>query len=141
MALPRPEPGLVARYGYLWRYESEAGRETSKDRPACIVATVSRHVGGVEVVLLPITTRPPAATEPAIELPVRVKQHLGMDAKPAWVILTECNIDTWPTPDLAEIPGRPEVFAYGYLPPRLFGQIRDAFAETVRVRRARLVRR
>jgi hypothetical protein len=102
---------------------------------------IDRTADNAEVVLLPITTRRPASVQAAIALPPRVKQHLGLDAKSAWVIVSECNIDTWPTPDLAEIPGRPDVFAYGYLPPRLFRQIRDAFTETVRVRRARIVRR
>lgn len=143
MVLPRPEPGLVIRYAYLWRHESDAGGGPLKDRPACLVATLrrGRRAVGAEVVLLPITTRLPAATDVAVELPARVKQHLGLDVQRAWVIVSECNVDIWPTPDLAAIPGRPGAFAYGHLPPRLFDRIRDSFVETARTRQIRLVKR
>lgn len=43
MSLPRPQPGLVIRYAYLWKREYDQGRdEGSKDRPCAIVMTVPR---------------------------------------------------------------------------------------------------
>jgi hypothetical protein len=42
MPLPRPEPGLVIHFGYLWRHEHEAGQEDgSTSRPCLIVMAVS----------------------------------------------------------------------------------------------------
>ena len=38
MALPKPVPGLVIRYSYLWHREYLEGREDGqKDRPCAIV--------------------------------------------------------------------------------------------------------
>jgi hypothetical protein len=35
ITLPKPEPGLVIRYSYLWHDEHRQGREEGvKDRPA-----------------------------------------------------------------------------------------------------------
>jgi hypothetical protein len=57
-------------------------------------------------VFLPIThTAPNAASgEVGIEIPPRVKQHLGLDWERSWVIVSECNLDSWPSPDLRQLP-------------------------------------
>jgi hypothetical protein len=57
------------------------------------------------------------------------------------VIVSEANVDTWPSPDLARIPERGNAFEYGHLPPALFAQIKALFLEAVRSRRASLVAR
>jgi probable addiction module antidote protein len=61
MSFPAPRPGLVVRYGFLWRHEYEvAADEASKDRPcAVVVATSSGHAGDIRVMVSPITHRPP----------------------------------------------------------------------------------
>jgi hypothetical protein len=138
MPLPPPEVGLVIRYGYLWRREADRRQRQSKDRPACIVAAV---VGTEEttIVLLPITRSPPRSDSGAIELPAKVKAHLGLDPEPSWVIVSECNVDAWPSPDV--IPIQRGQYAYGMLPPRLFRQIRDLFVGRARAKRMLVVRR
>src|SRR5664279_3990243 len=134
MPLPPPEVGLVIRYGYLWRHEADRRRHQSKDRPACIVAAVTR-AEGTSIVVLPIARSPPRSDVGAIELPPRVKAHLGLDPEPSWVIVAECNVDVWPSPDLAPLPGSRGHYVYGLLPPRLFRQIRDSFVERARAKR------
>lgn len=131
----------MVRYAYLWRREAARRRDPSKDRPACIVAAIGRSAGGTDVVLLPITHTPPSHGEAAAELPVRVKRHLGLDASRSWVLLTECNIDSWPSPELTALPGQPGNFAYGFLPPRLFREIRDGFVAQARAGRMATTRR
>ena len=50
MALPKPEPGLVICYAYLWHEEAEAGQEEgTKDRP-CVVVVSTEHAEGETVV-------------------------------------------------------------------------------------------
>jgi hypothetical protein len=93
------------------------------------------------VMLLPITHSAPTPDQVGIELPPRVRDHLGLDADPSWVIVSECNLDGWPSPDLRQIPGRRGRFHYGHLPPRLFTTIRDAFVENYRARRVSIVPR
>ena len=91
--------------------------------------------------LLPITHSAPAAGESAIEIPQKVKQHLGLDAERSWVVVSECNIDGWPSPDLRQLPGQPGRFHYGHLPPRLFKVIRDTFLSAYQAKQVAVVNR
>ncbi len=125
MTLPDPEPGLVISYAYLWHHEHAAGREEGlKHRPCVIVLSVSRDPGGTTRVLVaPITHARPADPEIGIEIPARVKHHLGLDSQPSWVIVDELNEFAWPGFDLRPVPGDARRVAFGFLPPRLFADI------------------
>lgn len=127
MALPDPAPGLVVRYDYLWTHEAAAGRDQGKDRPACLVAASDAAARPRFVVLLPITHTAPAGDTVGIEIPQRVRQALGLDEAPSWVIVSEYNVDEWPSAGLSPLPGRPGAFAYGFLPPGLFAEIKARF--------------
>ena len=122
MPLPKPEPGLVIAYDYLWRHEHEAGRhEGTKVRPCAIVVAIEKSKGAVEVVVAPITHLEPLSPSEGIEIPRKVKQHLGLDHERSWIIVTDLNVFAWPGYDLRPVAssdsGR---FDYGFLPPRLF---------------------
>jgi len=84
-------------------------------------------VAGREVVtVVPITHTPPADPAGAVEIPAALKAHLGLDALPSWIIVTETNDFLWPGPDLRPVPGsKPGRFDYGMLPPRFFAHLRD----------------
>lgn len=127
MALPDPAPGLVVRYDYLWTHEAAAGRDQGKDRPACLVAASDATARPRFVVLLPITHTAPAGDTVGMEIPQRVRQALGLDEAPSWVIVSEHNVDEWPSAGLSPLPGRPGSFAYGFLPPGLFAEIKARF--------------
>lgn len=141
MALPEPKPGLVIRYDYLWSHEAKAGRDQGKERPACLVAASDSSVRPRFVVILPITHSPPDHETIGIEIPSRVRQALGLDDAPSWVIVSEHNVDEWPNGGLAPLPGRPDVSSYGFIPPRLFAQVKEKFLELSRQRRSSGVRR
>lgn len=141
MAIPEPKPGLVIRYDYLWSHEAAAGRDQGKDRPACLVAASDSSVRPRFVVILPITHSPPDEGTVGIEIPARVRQALGLDDAPSWVIVSEYNVDEWPNGGLAPLPGRPGVFSYGFIPPRLFAQVKEKFLELSEQRRSSGVRR
>jgi hypothetical protein len=125
MALPDPQPGLVISYSYLWHHEHRAGREEGlKSRPCVIVLAIDQwDDGGTLVRVVPVTHSPPTDPAVAIELPQRVKQHLGLDADRSWVVVDEVNDFVWPGYDLRPIPGAPHRIDYGFLPPRLFRSI------------------
>lgn len=127
MPLPVPEAGLVICYEFLWSNEAASGEtEGAKKRPAVIVIAVKNQSGETVTVVVPITHSPPRDPAFAIEVPLRVKQHLGLDEQRSWVILDELNEFIWPGLDIYPIPGgRPGQFAYGFLPPALFKQIKD----------------
>lgn len=141
MALPDPKPGLIVRYDYLWSREAKAGRDQGKDRPACLVAASDSLTKPRFVVLLPITHSPPKAGTEAVEIPAKIKQALGLDDAPSWVIVSEYNVDEWPNAGLSPLPGKPGVFSYGFIPPGLFAQIKTKFLELARQNKSLPVRR
>lgn len=129
MPLPEPRPGLVIRYDYLWTREAAAGRVQGKERPACLVAATDSSISPRFIVILPITHTRPNKDTVGIEIPAKVRAALGLDDTKSWVIVSEHNVDEWPNAGLAPIPGRSQDFAYGFVPPGLFAQVKAKFLE------------
>lgn len=140
MPLPKPEPGLVIRYDYLWLRESGSTRTSGKERPACLVATLDEEVDPQLVLILPITHSPPKGGAVGVEIPDKVAKNLGLDDR-SWIVISEANVDFWPNAGLAPVPGKRGAYAYGFLPPGLFDQVRRRFIKLLEERRAKLVRR
>jgi hypothetical protein len=126
--LPNPELGLVISYAYLWHHERRGGQEEgSKDRPSVIVLAVEREADGATIVtVLPITHSPPGGPASAVEIPVPVKEHLGLDDDRSWIIVSEGNEFLWPGYDLRKLPDS-DRYDYGLLPPRFFNKVLRAF--------------
>jgi hypothetical protein len=139
--LPEPKPGLVVRYDYLWTREAAAGRDQGKERPACLVAAADSVASPRFVVILPITHTPPDKGTVGVEIPPKVRQAIGLDDAPSWVIVSEHNVDEWPNGGLAPLPGRPGIFSYGFIPPGLFAQVKAKFLELSTQGRSAGVRR
>jgi hypothetical protein len=127
VSLPKPQPGLVISYSYLWAHQNDEGlEEGGKDRPCAIVAARQIMEGREVVTVVPVTHTPPADPFCAVEIPPALKAHLGLDEQPSWVVVSETNDFLWPGPDLRPISrSQPETFAYGMLPPRFFAHLRD----------------
>ena len=142
MGLPRPEPGLVLNYTYLWHRELRAGKEEGqKDRPCVVMLAAKRAADeALLVTVLPVTHAAPADPQEAIEIPQRVKIHLGLDDARSWIVIAECNEFIWPGYDLRKI-RRSGEYAYGFLPPLLFGKANEAFARWLEAGRARIAPR
>jgi hypothetical protein len=140
--IPAPEPGLVISYAYLWHREHEAGREEGrKDRPSVIVLAVERPANDATlVVVLAITHAAPADPAAAVEIPAAVKRHLGLDDEPSWIVVAEGNEFVWPGYDLRKI-GRGDRYDYGFLPPRFFKQVVEAFVAWHRAHKTQLTSR
>jgi len=140
--IPTPEPGLVISYAYLWHREREAGREEArKDRPSVIVLAVERPANDTTlVVVLAITHAVPTDPSAAVEIPAAVKRLLGLDDEPSWIVVEEGNEFVWPGYDLRKI-GRSDRYDYGFLPPRFFKQVLEAFAAWHRTNKVQLTSR
>jgi hypothetical protein len=123
--LPKPEPGLVVAYEYLWRHEHEAGRhQGSKVRPCAIIIAVEKSAGVTEVVVAPITHLEPVPPSEGIEIPLKVKRHLGLDYDRSWIIVTDLNVFVWPGYDIRPVPSSGSgAFDYGFLPPKLHNAV------------------
>jgi hypothetical protein len=122
----------VISYAYLWAEESEQGLvEGRKDRPCAIVVALEQPEQGQrpQVAVVPITHAVPRDPSVAIEIPPRVKAHLGLDAERSWVILDELNVFTWPGFDLRPIKDKDGRVDYGFLPPKLFDVMKETIEE------------
>jgi hypothetical protein len=142
MPIPNPEPGLVISYAYLWHHEHQAGlEEGQKDRPSVIVLAVEREAdGAIIVTVLPITHSPPTDPASAVEIPSPVKRHLGLDDDRSWIVVAEGNEFLWPGYDLRKRP-HSDRYDYGFLPPRFFNRVIEAFIACHRTGRRRLTSR
>jgi hypothetical protein len=133
MPIPNPEPGLVISNAYLWHHEHQAGREEA--------LAVEREADDATIVtVLPITHSPPADPISAIEIPLPVKRHLGLDDDRSWIVVNEGNEFLWPGYDLRKI-ARADRYDYGFLPPRFFNHVLDAFAACYEAGKRRLTPR
>lgn len=134
MQKPEPVPGLVIRYDYLWRDEAAQGRqEGAKERPCAVVVAKRVEDGKPPLVLLaPITHSPPTNPKMAIEIPAKVKRHLGLDDERSWIITGELNSVAWD--DAGIVPVSRDRWDYGLLPTKLATNVRDEVAERQRTR-------
>lgn len=126
MPLPKPVPGLVIRYSFLWSHEAKVGNEEgSKDRPCAVLLATTTANGKQVVTVLPVTHTPPDDERLAVEIPVSTKQRLGLDDSRSWIVLSEANRFQWPGPDIRAVPGDPDAaVAYGLLPAGLYDLVR-----------------
>jgi hypothetical protein len=133
LAIPAPEPGLVLNYAYLWHEEFRSGQEEgSKNRPTVIVLCSTQSEDQATVVtVLPITHAATKNEREAVEIPPAIKKHLGLDDERSWIIIAEGNEFIWPGFDLRKVPNK-EAYDYGFLPPKFFDKVRNAFVEFAR---------
>lgn len=80
----------------------------------------------VIVTVLPITHAAPGDSRSAVEIPHAIKRHLGLDDARSWIVVAEGNEFVWPGYDLRKVPDT-DAYEFGFLPPRFFDRVRDAF--------------
>jgi hypothetical protein len=127
VSLPKPQPGLVISYAYLWAREHGQRKEDGQKHRPCAIVAARQVIAGREVVtVVPVTHSMPADLADAMEIPAALKTHLGLDAGRSWIVVTETNDFLWPGTDLQPISrSRPARYDYGMLPPRFFAHVRD----------------
>lgn len=142
MPLPKPEPGLVLSYGYLWKWQDELGGDTGdKNRPCVIVVAVENIDGDTVVLVVPVTSQQPRPDRATVEILAKVQAHLGLDGVRCWIIVDEANKFIWPGPDLSQLPGQPGKFHYGFMPPKLYKKVIDGCRIAASARQLRPVTR
>ena len=92
-----------------------------------------------ELLVAPITHAEQAPSD-GVEIPPRVKQHLGLDADRSWIVATELNRFTWPGPDIRLAPDSDTPF-YGTIPAILFRQLQEAISGHAEAKRMRIPKR
>jgi hypothetical protein len=141
MASDAPQVGQIVDHHFLWVDEQAAGQiEGRKSRP-CLIVGVERQEGGEHrVTVLPITSQAPHSGARAVAIPDEVKPRIGLDrSRPAWIIVEEANVFTWPGFDL--VPQPDGGFIRGVITRGLFERVRGALLSSQQPRRPRLVER
>ena len=140
MPKPKPVSGLVIRYDYLWRNEARRGqRDGSKDRPCVVVVAIQSVQGGDFRTLVAAVTHTEPEPEEGIEMPTKVKRHLGLDKDPSWIIVSEVNEIDWSDPGI--IPVSNAKWEYGFVPAALATALRDAILNRMTQKNLQITRR
>ncbi len=90
------------------------------------------------VTVAAITHTEPENPDTAIEIPLKVKEHLSLDSERSWIVCSEVNRFIWPGPDLRRIPNHEDIsYSYGVLPPKLLKKTTQTLLKTL----AKIVKR
>ena len=101
-----------------------------------VVVAVERREHGIQLVVVPVTTRPPREGDAAVEMPASVRRHLGLGDDRCWIVADEYNRFTWPGPDIRPIRAGGELSPrYGSIPGKLLEQVRVRIAQVARAGR------
>ena len=66
-----------------------------------------------DVAIICIQTDPPDKTQLGVKLDIQTKRYIGLPAdRESWAIVSEVNIDTWPSSGMNHIPGKAGQFVY-----------------------------
>ena len=97
--------------------------------------------------VLGISHTPPRTGRRALQVPLKLKRHLGLDEDPAWVYTDELNVFAWPGPDirpahyLSKRPGARGDCVIGQLPSDWFEKLKSEVAESSRLRKLSIEKR
>lgn len=88
--------GLVIRYDFLWKHESERGQiEGTKDRPCSVVLTMEGKDNHKKILVCPITHTPPEKNKTFVKIPPKVAKHIGLDEQQSWIKTDQVNSFLW----------------------------------------------
>ncbi len=137
---PKPEPGDVLSFAYLWAREAASGQEEGlKDRPVVVVLATVETGDRLRVVVAPVTHSAPDASTLSVEMPANVKRDLGLDRERSWIVTGEVNSFRWPGPDVRVLDdGTP---FYGAVPDWLLVLVRESVAAQADRRQMQVMRR
>lgn len=116
--------GDIISYPYLWQWQVEENLDREhgeKDRPVCMILTITDKQGLTHLLLLPISSKPPFEGQDAIEIPgLELRRAKLAGYERGWITVSECNYD---------VLERSYYLAYGQKP---VGRFSNAFLEKVR---------
>lgn len=107
-----------------------------------VVVAVEARSHGPQLLVVPVTTRPPRVGDSAVEIPARVRHHLGLGEDRCWIVADEVNRFTWPGPDIRPIRRGDDINPrYGAIPARLFEQVRQRLERAAAEGRLKVTKR
>lgn len=148
MKVPATPPvGHLIAYEYLWSSKARRRQDGEKVYPTALILSRQDEFGATIVYALGISHMKPQNGRRALEIPPRLRRHLGLDAEPQWIYTDEVNVFVWPGPDL-----RPahwlstrelveDSCVIGPLPDDWFALVKRHFAESYGLKRLNVTKR
>jgi hypothetical protein len=148
MVIPDEPPiGSLIAYEYLWLSQSAVREDAVKVYPAALIFA-KKLIGGVTLAhAVGVSHKPPAPSEKALEIPRKLKRHLGLDDQPAWIYTDQINQFAWPGYDLrpaewlSSLPRARGTCVIGPLPTDWFATVRNDVIGNLRAKRAQIILR
>lgn len=140
MRIPsKPPVGHLIAYEYLWQSQRQGREDRVRTYPTAVVVA-REDMGPLPFAyVLGISHKPPLAFERTLEVPLKLKRHLGLDDEPAWIYTDQVNVFAWPGPDVRpadRLSSRPEArgsCVIGRLPDKWFEAVKQHLAESYRL--------
>lgn len=143
---PKPPIGHLIAYEYLWLSRSEIN-DAAKTYPVAVVAA-REIVGPVTLAyVLGISHSLPKPNDRALEVPRKLKRHLGLDEEPSWIYTNQVNVFAWAGPDLrpavrlTTLPSAKDTCVIGPLPSDWFDEVKRHLVESYRLKLVRAIER
>jgi hypothetical protein len=148
MHIPDEPPiGNLIAYEYLWLSQKDAREDGAKVYPVALLFA-KKFVGPVTLAYaVGMSHKPPEPAERAIEVPKKLKRHLGLDEDPSWIYTDQLNEFAWSGPDIrpaewiSTLPSARDTCVIGALPNSWFGLIKRDVIENLKLKRAQIIRR
>ena len=99
---PEPPVGFLIAYEYLWESQAEEREDGVKSYPSIVVFRNVLPDGVTIAYVAGISHMPPGPNDRAVEVPLKLKTHLGLDDQRAWVYTDQLNAFIWPGPDVRD---------------------------------------
>lgn len=130
MPLPKPAPGLVIGYEFLYREDEAAGLENANRPHPCAVILVTEDGPNQRVRLVAISHSSPSPNNARHHMQLTPTEcgQMGLDSGDHWINLRDINSFDWPGYDLRPIaPGKTYVF--GKMSKTTFARLVSALKE------------
>jgi hypothetical protein len=148
MHIPDEPPiGNLVAYEYLWLSQQNIREDGAKGLSSSLIFAKKIIASVTLAYAVGMSHKPPDASEKAIEVPRKLKRHLGLDEDPSWVYTDQLNEFTWPGPDLrpaewlSNLPSARDSCIIGALPKNWFALLKQDVVGNLKLKRAHIIRR
>jgi hypothetical protein len=136
---------LVA-YEFLWRSQSQYRDDGFKVYPAAVVFARGTGDGAITTYALGMSHSQPSALQRAVEVPRKLKRHLGLDELPSWIYTDQLNVFVWAGADLRPaswLSEKPHLDScvIGALPTGWFHDLLQHLDESRRLQKLKVIKR
>jgi hypothetical protein len=142
-----PPIGNLVAYEYLWLSQENKRNDGAKVYPVALIFAKKIIASVTLAYAVGMSHKPPYASQKAIEVPKKLKRHLGLDEDRSWICTDQLNEFTWSGPDLrpaewlSKLPSARNSCIIGALPNNWFALVKQDVIENLKLKRATIIHR